>query len=77
MTHGSDYNLYRRPKYVDIKAGFEAIEAKSVSVGIIKPFAKFPPAIAALGECQKLSRCACEAREVFNVHLFGTIKMTG
>tara|TARA_B100000963_G_scaffold260760_1_gene229002 strand:+ start:291 stop:515 length:225 start_codon:yes stop_codon:yes gene_type:complete len=41
VTLGSDYNLYRRPKYVDIKAGFEAIKAKSVSVGIIKPFENF------------------------------------
>ena len=33
-------------------------------------------ASAAIGQCQSLSGCACLVREVFNVHQFGTIKMT-
>ena len=41
MTPGPDYKLYRTPKYVDIKVGFEAIKAKIVSVGIIKAFENF------------------------------------
>jgi len=41
VTPGSDYKLYRTPKYVDIKVGFEAIKAKIVSVGIIRAFENF------------------------------------
>ncbi len=38
VTPGPDYKLYLTAKYVDTKAGFEAIKAKIVSVGIIKAF---------------------------------------
>ena len=52
VTPGLDYKLYHTPKYVDTKAVFEAIKTQSVRVGDIKAFENFPPASAALGQCQ-------------------------
>ena len=49
VTPGPDYKLYLTPKYVDTKAGFEAIKAQSVRVGDIKAFENFrlpvPPSV--------------------------------
>ena len=41
MTPGPYYKLYLTPKYVDTKAGFEAIKAQSVRVSNIKEFENF------------------------------------
>ena len=65
VTPGPDYKLYLTPKYVDTKAGFEAIKAQSVRVGDIKAFENFrlpvPPSVnandypAVLVWCEKFS----------------------
>ena len=41
FTLEPDYKLNLTPKYVDTKAGFEAIKAQSVRVGDIKAFENF------------------------------------
>ena len=41
MTPGLCFKLYLTPKYVDTKAGFEAIKAQSVRVINIKEFENF------------------------------------
>ncbi len=51
VTPGPDYKLFLTPKYVDTKAGFEAIEAESEHMGDIRAFEN-PPASATLGQCQ-------------------------
>ena len=65
VTPGPGYKLYLTPKYVDTKAGFEAIKAQSVRVGDIKAFENFrlpvPPSVnandypAVLVWCEKFS----------------------
>ena len=65
VTPGPDYKLYLTPKYVDTKAGFEAVKAQSARVGDIKAFENFrlqvPSPVnvndhpAALVGCEKLS----------------------
>jgi len=65
VTPGPDYKLYLTPKYVDTKAGFEAIKAQSVRVGDIEAFENFrlpvPPSVnandypAVLVWCEKFS----------------------
>ena len=41
LTPGPYFNLYLTPKYVDNKAGFEAVKAQSVRVGDIKAIEYF------------------------------------
>ncbi len=65
MTPGPYYKLFLTPKYVDTKAGFEAIKAQTVRVGGIKAFENFslpvPPSVnandypAVLVWCEKFS----------------------
>ena len=65
MTPGPYYKLFLTPKYVDTKAGFEAIKARSVRVSNIKAFENFRPSVrtsvnaddypAVLVWCEKLS----------------------
>ena len=72
VTPGPDYKLYLTPKYVDAKAGFEAIKAQSVRVGDIKAFENFrlqvPSAVnvndypAVLVWCEKFSMFISSAK---------------
>ena len=50
VTPGPDYKFYLTPKYVDAKAGFEAIKAQSVRVGDIRRL--------------KISACQCRPRSM-------------
>lgn len=41
LSPGPDYRIYLAPRYVEDKAGFEAIKAQSVELGSIKTFDGF------------------------------------
>ncbi len=41
LSPGPDYRIYLAPRYVEDKAGFEAIKAQSVELGAIKTFDGF------------------------------------